>query len=105
MVVYEVAIEVADAVGVEYRRWLAVHVDEILALPGFVAASCWTRRDPPPEVGSQALVVQYRLRDRAALEAYLVEHAPRLRAEGERRFGGRFRASRRVLEALDLNAG
>jgi hypothetical protein len=41
--------------------------------------------------------VQYRLIDAAALEAYLRDHAPRLRADGVARFGERFRAQRRVL--------
>ena len=46
------------------------------------------------------MCVQYTLRDRASLDAYLRDHAPRMRAEGEARFGGRFRASRRVLECV-----
>jgi len=44
--------------------------------------------------------IQYRLRDRAALEAYQRDHAPTLIHEGQARFGGRFRASRRVLEPM-----
>jgi hypothetical protein len=41
------------------------------------------------------------LRDRAALDDYLREHAPRMRAEGIARFGDRFRAERRVLVPLE----
>lgn len=41
--------------------------------------------------------MHYVLRDAAALDAYLHEHAPRMRADGVARFGDRFRASRRVL--------
>lgn len=43
------------------------------------------------------LCTQYRLRDAAALATYLREHAPRLRADDMEKFGGRFRADRRVL--------
>ena len=35
-----------------------------------------------------------------ALQAYLRDHAPRMREDGLARFGGRFRAQRRVLHTL-----
>jgi hypothetical protein len=41
--------------------------------------------------------VQYTLRGRDDFDAYLREHAPRMRAKGVARFGDRFRASRRLL--------
>jgi hypothetical protein len=41
--------------------------------------------------------VQYALVDLTALDGYLREHAPRLRAEGVARFGDRVRAQRRIL--------
>jgi dipeptidyl aminopeptidase/acylaminoacyl peptidase len=44
--------------------------------------------------------VHYRLRDRAALESYLREYAPQMRAEGIARFGTQFRAERRILHML-----
>ena len=50
------------------------------------------------DAATRAFCVQYRLRDAAALEHYLQEHAPRMRADGEARFGGRFSASRRILQ-------
>lgn len=55
--------------------------------------SC-SSRNPRPRRG---LCVCYRLRDRAALDGYLRDYAGRLRADGQARFGGRFRAGRRVL--------
>ena len=53
-----------------------------------------TRRRPP---GKIRRIVQYRLRDQAALDAYLRDQAPRMRAHGVERFGDRFTAGRRVL--------
>jgi hypothetical protein len=72
-------------------------VAELLALPGFLAAEIFRIEEPAPPAGEVALSVRYRLRDRAALDAYLRDHAARLRADGVARFGDRFRASRRVL--------
>lgn len=81
----------------EYRAWLAIHVGQMLALPGFVEARIFDVVDPPPAHGEIALCVHYTLHDRAALDDYLRLHAPRLREEGVARFGRHFRAQRRVL--------
>lgn len=96
MVTYEVNLQVDAAIEAGFRAWLQAHVAELLALPGFVDATVYDVREPV-EPGRIGLCVHYRLRDAAALEAYLREHAPRMREAGIARFGGRFSASRRVL--------
>ncbi|MFT3897305.1 MAG: DUF4286 family protein [Thermomonas sp.] len=98
--VYEVNLEVEDAIAADYRDWLRGHVAEILALPGFLGASASEVVEPAPPAGFAGLCVQYALESEAAFAAYLRDHAPRLRAEGEARFGGRFHARRRVLRPL-----
>ena len=100
MIVYEVNIEVRDAAYADYRAWLVQHVEQMLALPGFVAAEILERRDPPAAGGTHALTVHYRLVDEAALQRYLAEHAVRMRDEGVRRFGDAFSATRRVLAVI-----
>lgn len=99
-VVYEVNLDLDAAIRADYLAWLAAHVEEICALPGFTGATVFEVTDPPPAPGQANLSVQYRLVDQAALDAYLRDHAPRLRAEGIARFGASFRAARRVLTAL-----
>ena len=54
-----------------------------------------TTTQPPP--GRIRRIVQYRLRDRAALDDYLAMHAPRMRAQGIGRFGDRATEESRVL--------
>lgn len=97
VIVYEVNLEVDRGVAAEFYRWLRVHVAEIVALPGFWGADVYERRDPPAAEGRVAWCVQYRLHDADALQTYLREHAPRLRADGTNRFGSAFSATRRVL--------
>ena len=97
-VVYEVNLDVESALADDYRAWLQTHISQMLALPGFVSAELLDIIEPVAE-GRTAWCVQYRLRDAAALAAYLHEHAPKMRADGTARFGDRFRASRRVLRA------
>ncbi len=96
-VIYEVDLWIDAAIADEYRGWLPTHVDEMLALPGFVNARIFEVLEPAPAIGENVLCVQYTLRDRAALDDYLRLHAPRLRGEGIARFGDGFRAQRRVL--------
>lgn len=96
-VVYEVNIDLDAGIEADYRAWLRRHVDDILALPGFLDARVFDVADPPPALGRIALCVQYRLRDEAALRDYFDQHAPRLRGDGIARFGGKFSATRRVL--------
>lgn len=99
MIVYEVNLRVRRDIDDEYRAWLGAHVEEILRLPGFLAAQVFSVRDAD-DAESLSYCVQYRLRDADALDAYLREHAPRLRAEGRARFGDGFSATRRALLPL-----
>lgn len=95
--VYEVNLDVDAGIAGEYRAWLDAHVRAMLALPGFVSARVFEVLDDADRDCGLHLCVHYALRDAAALDAYLQEHAPRMRADGVARFGDRFRASRRVL--------
>lgn len=97
MILYEVNLDIDAEIASEYLAWLDAHMREIRALPGFLGAELF---DDAERSGAQqrSLCVQYRLGSAADLDAYLRDHAPRLRADGQARFGGRFRATRRVLE-------
>lgn len=97
MIVYEVNLLVQRKIESEYRTWLASHIREILALPGFLGAEVFERIEPATGPDEFALCVHYQLRDDAALAIYFEQHAPRLRADGVARFGDGFRAERRVL--------
>lgn len=97
-VIYEVAIEADAVIADDYRAWLDAHVRAMCALPGFAGARINEVIDPPPTAGTVSFCVQYRLLDQAALERYLKEYAPRMRAEGVERFGQQIRTSRRVLQ-------
>jgi hypothetical protein len=99
VIVYEVDLRVQRDIAAAYRQWLVTHVDEMRALPGFEAAQMFSvpEADDAESVGYG---VRYRLRDAAALDDYLRDHAPRMRADGVARFGDRFSATRRVLVPL-----
>jgi antibiotic biosynthesis monooxygenase (ABM) superfamily enzyme len=97
VIVYEVRVEVEPEIAEAYHDWLVPHVHEILAIPGFAGAELF-REDP--DGPHPVFTVRYHLDTHAALEAYLRDHAVRLRADAEARFGTRFRATRRVMELV-----
>jgi hypothetical protein len=101
---YEVTLHVRADVAVDFGRWLHAHVGEMVALPGFTGASIGRQRDPGEE-GAVVYCCAYRLRDADALDAYLRDHAPRMRDDGLRRFPGAFTATRRVFDVIaDIGA-
>jgi hypothetical protein len=95
-VTYEVALAPDPAILKEFDLWLEGHVAEMLRLPGFESATIHPAEDP--STGRPERVVRYRLAGRDALERYLREDAPRMRADGLDRFGDRFSATRRIIE-------
>ena len=94
-VLYEVDVEADAAIAGPFDTWLRDHIADLLALPGFRSAEILEAAGAQP--GRIRRVVQYRLRDQAALDDYLRVQAPLLRQQGEERFGDRFTADRRVL--------
>jgi hypothetical protein len=94
-VIYEVNLEADADIAGPFDTWLRDHIADMLQFEGFRSAEILD--DPSAPAGRIRRIVQYRLRDRAALDDYLANHAPRMRAQGVTRFGDRFSAERRVL--------
>ena len=107
--IYEVTLHARAEIADAYLAWLREHVAAMLALQGFEGAELHALEGESAARGGAGAAgvadergwcVRYRLRDRAALDAYLRDHAPRMRAEGIARFGDAFRAERRILIPL-----
>ena len=103
MIIYEVTSIVDTDAADEYRRWLAEHVVTMLGFEGFDNAVISALHEV--EEGSRGFVVSYYLTDMAALDLYLADNAAAMRADGQRLFGGRFTATRRVHTILDALGG
>ncbi len=95
-VLYEVNLEADSAIEGPFDTWLRDHIADVLQFDGFLSAEILDDDSvtPPDRIRR---IVQYRLRNRAALETYLREHAPRMRMQGVEKFGERYSAERRVL--------
>lgn len=100
MTIYEVSIQIDAGRAADYRAWLANHVRELLDLPGFVEARVYEVEADEPDPARFGLVVQYVLENHLALQRYLQDHAPAMRARADEHFAGQYQASRRVLNPL-----
>jgi hypothetical protein len=98
-VIYEVSVHARTAIADDFLQWLRGHIDLIVRLPGFEGAELHAL--VVESANEKSWCVHYRLRDRAALDDYLRDHALQMRADGIARFGDGFRAERRVLVPLD----
>ncbi len=94
MLLYEVTAHAQAPVADAYRDWLERHAAEMLAFDGFRRADLFETEAP---AGTVAFVAHYHVESQAALDRYLAHDAPRMRADGTRRFGDAVQATRRVL--------
>lgn len=94
-VIYEVNLSVDADVIESFDEWLHQHMQEMLAIPGFISAS--TSLPDVSDENRKHRCVQYRLSDQASLDDYLEHHAERMRAKADLEFEGKYTASRRIL--------
>jgi quinol monooxygenase YgiN len=96
-ILYEVVISVARERRDEYLDWLRPHMREMLGFDGFLSAEL--HHDSEDDC---VFTASYRLRDRAAMDAYLAGRAAAMRADGVKRFGDSIAARRRILKAMAI---
>ena len=101
MLIYEVNLTVNSDVANEYRTWLQAHIEELLEIDGFHAAKLYQRDSDEAGGDGECWTVHYFLESREALNNYFDNCAPKMREDGLKRFGGRFSATRRVLEPME----
>ncbi|NQZ42721.1 MAG: DUF4286 family protein [Flavobacteriaceae bacterium] len=100
MIIYNVTINIDDAVHDEWLDWMQhKHIPDMLATGKFTEAKL-TKVLSDEEVGGLTYSIQYRVKDRATLERYYQEDSEAMRADGNRRFANRFVAFRTELELI-----
>lgn len=104
MVTYVVRLAVRFEVYEEYVQWLKnEHIQEVLALPGFVDAELCLRKGGNMTASSQEIQVIYHLKDEEAMKVYITEYAMKYREKGLEKFPGQFSAQREVwLESSNI---
>jgi hypothetical protein len=94
IVTYEITAEVREDLVTSYETFMSgTHVPGLLATGHFVGASFC-------RATAGRYRIRYEARDAAALERYLAEHAPRLRAHFDAQFPDGVQLSREVWTVL-----
>jgi len=101
--IYEVTLVIERDIVEPFDSWLANHIEEMLAIPGFLKANVFALEDD--EQGRGRRVTQYYLESENHLEQYFAGQAEQMRQAGIDRFGDQFSASRRVLRQSDIAGG
>lgn len=101
--IYEVTLTIQREIIDTFDGWLANHVEEMLAIPGFVSANVFSLDDD--EDGNAQRVTQYILESEGHLESYFADRSAEMRQAGIDRFGDQFTATRRTLRETDIADG
>jgi antibiotic biosynthesis monooxygenase (ABM) superfamily enzyme len=97
MVTYSVQIKIRYDLFDEYVAWLKnEHINEMLAVPGFIEADLCTRKGGAMESSSKDIQITYKLQNEDALKNYMSEYAMPLREKGLEKFAGQYSAQREI---------
>mmetsp|Transcript_22357 Transcript_22357/g.25154 ORF Transcript_22357/g.25154 Transcript_22357/m.25154 type:complete len:118 (+) Transcript_22357:51-404(+) len=98
-VYYIVNLEIQKEIEEDFKQWLDAHVEEMIEqIDGFISAEV----QHVDLVGAEnddlvRLACRYTVRDYEALKEYFETGAKKMRGDGLKRFGDKFKASRTIL--------
>ena len=92
MVIYEVNLNIDEGIREEFLPWLETHIQEMLAISGFVSAELFQVANDPLQ-----FCVHYLLQDLSVLNNYLENKASQMRGSGLKKFANKMHIHRRIL--------
>ncbi len=102
MFIYNVTINIDESIHNQWLSWMKTkHIAEVLATQKFKKAVL-VKVLVDEEMGGTTYSVQYYAENRADLEDYYTNFAPKLRTEGLQLFGDKMLAFRTELEILEV---
>lgn len=99
MYIYNVTINVDDAVHEEWLTWMETHILDVLNTGKFISAK-FTQIMVEEEMGGKSYSVQYTAETKDDLEDYYSEDAEALRIETMQKFGDKILAFRTELKLI-----
>ena len=100
MYIYNVTTNIDESVHDEWLKWMQeTHIPDVLATGRFLNAKM-SKVLVEEEMGGITYSVQFTTIDKATLQKYYNEDAPRLREETQKRFANKFVAFRTELEVV-----
>jgi hypothetical protein len=100
MIIYNVTINVEDSIHYDWLFWIKPHIKEVLATGKFVSAKM-TKVLVEEDMDGTNYSVQFTAKNRADLDAYYTEDAPKLREAAIAKFGTKMLAFRTELLLIE----
>ncbi|CAN5504091.1 hypothetical protein BH20VER3_BH20VER3_15830 [soil metagenome] len=99
MILYSVTVKIEAGSEADWVDWMKqVHIPEVIQTGCFKDCRMWKVREP--ERDEPSYVMQYRCRSIDDYHRYCEQFAATLQKDHSARFGGRFTASRQILEEV-----
>jgi hypothetical protein len=99
MYIYNVTINIDEAVHKEWLTWMETHIIDVLNTGKFTTAKL-TEVLVDEEMGGKTYSIQYSVNTRKDLAAYYKEDADRLQMESLKKFGDKMLAFRTELKLI-----
>ena len=101
MIIYNVTTNIAEESENQWLNWMRTsHIPAVLATGKFLSARL-VRVLVDEEMGGATYAAQYTARDKAVLQQYFSDDAPKLREEAIAIFGDKMLAFRTELEVIE----
>lgn len=101
MIVYNVTVNVDDAVHAEWLQWMkSKHIPDVMATGMFTDYSILRLLSRQEDETGVTYAIQFHCRDLDTYERYQREFAPALQADTLRLYEGKFAAFRTLLEVV-----
>ena len=99
MIIYNVTVSIDPDAHDAWLAWMKdEHIPRVMATKRFLSSRM--HKVLAQDDGGVTYAIQYTATDMRQYERYRTEEAPRLQAEANERFGGRFHAFRTLLEVV-----
>ena len=99
MIIYSVTVSIEAAIESEWLDWMRrVHVPDVLRTDCFAGTTIYKLVEPKSD--DRTYVIQYQCSAMEEYQRYRDHFASALQKEHSDCFGGRFRASRQILEEV-----
>src|SRR5688572_24267201 len=99
MIIYNVTVNIEDAVHDEWLEWMRTkHIPDVVATGCFSSGKMF--RILVQEDSGSSYSIQYRAPNKAAIERYMRDHAPALQKEHMEKYKDKFVAFRTLLEEV-----
>lgn len=100
MIIYNVTINIDDDVREDWLKWMRdVHILEVMAT-GYFLENRFSKVLVEEQQGT-TYSIQYLTKSMVDLEEYQQNHAPRLQADHQEKYGGKFVAFRTLMEVVE----